>query len=173
MHLPPGKYRVKAEAIGHQPVETDIHVDADSKSFRLKLGPATTVSVIAVSEDGKPVPCKASFYGAASSGSAATRDPIFGIDSQSGAVGNCVYSADGRFTRSIPPGTYDFLLMGCLRHLLFYNSSFFDSAGVHVTEKQVLGGWKSRTRITSHFWILESSISVKRARSLASSWLKT
>ena len=110
VHLPPGKYRVKAEAIGHQPVETDIQVDADSKSFRLKLGPATTVSVIAVSEDGKPVPCKASFYGAASSGSAATPDPIFGIDSQSGAVGNCVYSADGRFTRSIPPGTYDFLL---------------------------------------------------------------
>jgi len=110
VHLLPGKYRVRGEAVGHQSVERDIEVTADSQDFAFKLGAATTVQVTVVSEDGNPIPCKASFYGATADDGEVTPDPVFGIESQSGAVGNCVYSADGQFVRSIPPGTYDLLL---------------------------------------------------------------
>ncbi|MCH1439328.1 MAG: CehA/McbA family metallohydrolase [Rubripirellula sp.] len=110
VHLPPGQYRVRGEAIGHLPVEADIKVTSESSEFALKLGAATTVQVTVVSEDGQPIPCKASFYGAKDEDGNMTPDPVFGIESQSGAVGNCVYCADGQFVRSLPPGTYDLLL---------------------------------------------------------------
>lgn len=110
VHLPPGKYCVRGEAVGHQPVETDIEVTADSQDFALKLGAATNIQVTVVSEDGNPIPCKASFYGTTADDVEVPPDPVFGIESQSGAVGNCVYAADGKLIRSIPPGTYDLLL---------------------------------------------------------------
>ena len=110
VHLPVGTYRVRAEAIGHAAVEKDIEVNKDAAEFSLSLGPATSVAVRVVSEDGKPIPCKASFYGAKSGDGEDTPNPVFGTESQSGSVGNCVYSADGRFIRSIQPGTYEVLL---------------------------------------------------------------
>jgi len=110
VHLPPGNYRVRGEAVGHLPAETDIKVTSEPGEFALKLGSATAVQVTTVSEKGLPVPCKASFYGARDADGKMTPDPVFGVESQSGAVGNCVYSADGKFVRSLPPGTYDLLL---------------------------------------------------------------
>lgn len=110
VHLPPGQYRIRCEAIGHRPVETGINVTSETNEFELKLGVATTVQVKVVSEDGLPIPFKASFYGTTNEDGTRTPDPVFGIESQSGSVGNCVYSADGEFVRSIPLGSYDLLL---------------------------------------------------------------
>ena len=110
IHLPVGRYRVLAEAIGHEPSELIMEVNREPASHEVTLGPATVIVGKVVNEDGAPLPCKVSFYGARSLDGKETSDPVLGIDSQSGSVGNCVYSADGTFVRSIPPGAYDMLI---------------------------------------------------------------
>jgi hypothetical protein len=102
VHLAPGKYRVRAEAIGHEPVEQEIQVTSEAQSHQLQLGGASRVVARITSTSGQPIPCKVSFFG--------HPDPVFGTDCQSGSVMNCVYSADGSFVRSIPPGDYEVLI---------------------------------------------------------------
>lgn len=101
VHLPAGKYRMVAQAIGHQSAEVDVVVSDQPAEHSIELGRATSYAVKVVDQDGNRIPCKATFYGIDP-----TADPVFGVDSQSGSVGNCVYSADGEFVRSIDPGTY-------------------------------------------------------------------
>ena len=110
VHLPPGDYRVRAEAIGHESVEQDIVVGKNAGEHTLKLGPATIVSAKISDEAGGPIPCKVSFYGVDAGNGEKTASPDFGLDSQDGSVGNTVYSVDGRFIRSIPPGIYDVVI---------------------------------------------------------------
>ena len=109
VHLPKGQYRILAEAIGHEPTETAIEVSGQPGTHNIELGRATLVSARVVDSKGNPVPCKVTFYGARTA-DGQTDDPKFGVESQSGSVGNCVYSADGTFVRSIPPGAYDILI---------------------------------------------------------------
>lgn len=109
LHLPPGDYVVRAEAIGHEPAEQTISVTNLAKTHTLTLGPASIVVADIRDEQGNAIPCKVSFYGA-NVNSKQTKTPNFGLDSQSGSVGNCVYSANGQFVRAIPPGTYDILI---------------------------------------------------------------
>jgi hypothetical protein len=110
VHLPAGDYRVKAEAIGHQSGEVTIRVGSGAAEHAIELGPATRVAARISDESGQPMPCKVTFYGTETADGEETPDPVFGLDSQSGSVGNCVYSADGQFVRSIPPGAYDVLI---------------------------------------------------------------
>lgn len=107
VHLPPGDYRIKAEAIGHEPTEHDVKITDAAATHPITLGDATTVSFKVTDGSNKPIPCKVSFYGAKSDDGKATSSPDFGVDSQDGSVGNTVYSIDGKFVRSVPPGTYD------------------------------------------------------------------
>jgi hypothetical protein len=108
--LPPGRYRIKAEAIGHQPSEQEIVVGDEAAEHPFELGTATRVAVTITDEATQPIPCKVTFFGTETSSGDKTPDPEFGLDSQSGSVGNCVYTADGSFVRSIPPGSYDVLI---------------------------------------------------------------
>ncbi len=110
VHLPPGQYRIRAEAIGHEPVETVIEVKDDEATHELQLGKATRVVANVTDTHGDQIPCKVTFYGIDTPDGKATPNPVFGLDSQSGSVGNCVYSADGTFVRSIPPGSYELLI---------------------------------------------------------------
>lgn len=110
VHLPPGEYRIRAQAIGHEPTEKTFLVTDEAAEHRLNLGPATRVVARISDELGQPIPCKVTFFGSNVSDNQRIPDPEFGIDSQSGSVGNCVYTADGRFVRSIPAGSYDVLI---------------------------------------------------------------
>ena len=110
VHLPPGEYRVQAEAIGHEPAEATIQVGAEPAEHELTLGGASCVVANITDVNGQPIPCKVTFYGTKSASGKKTPDPVFGLDSQSGSVGNCVYSADGKFVRSIPAGSYDVII---------------------------------------------------------------
>lgn len=110
VHLPAGSYRIRAEAIGHESVEATIDVGSEAGQHQLTLGPAARVRVSVTDQSGGEIPCKVTFYGNESAGDEPTTDPQFGLDSQSGSVGNCVYSANGSFVRSIPPGSYDVLI---------------------------------------------------------------
>ena len=107
VHLPKGTYRVRAEAVGHEPTEHELNITNDSATYTLPLGVATRVVAKFTDESGKPSPCKVSFYGAEAADGTKSKSPDFGIDSQAGSVGNTVYSTDGEFVRSIPPGTYE------------------------------------------------------------------
>ena len=107
VHLPPGEYSVRAEAVGHEPTEQVLKVNKDPQDHVIKLGPATTVTAKVTDDKGNAIPCKVSFYGAKDKAGGETKSPNFGLDSQYGSVGNTVYSVDGEFTRSLPPGTYD------------------------------------------------------------------
>ena len=147
VHLMPGKYRVRAQAIGHQPVEKDVDVADNPSTVELKLGPATAVNAKVVDGTGKPIPCKVSFYGREVDGKS-TPTPNFGLDSQSGSVGNTVYSADGEFIRSIPPGAYE----AVISYGPEYDAEFKDivvsegeSLELSVTLKRVVDteGWVS------------------------------
>jgi hypothetical protein len=108
-HLPKGRYTVRAEAIAHEPVEVEIVVSESPATHQLTLGPASALVADIRDEQGQPIPCKVTFYGATVDNKT-TEHPNFGLDSQSGSVGNCVYSANGQFVRSIPPGHYDVLI---------------------------------------------------------------
>ena len=110
VHLPAGSYRIRAEAIGHEPSERTIEVSDEPTEHEITLGPASRVVAKVTDSGGQSIPCKVTFYGDGAPGGAKTEDPVFGLDSQSGSVGNCVYSADGEFTRSIPAGAYDVLI---------------------------------------------------------------
>ncbi|MEM1068091.1 MAG: CehA/McbA family metallohydrolase [Planctomycetota bacterium] len=109
VHLPSGQYSIRAEAIGHEPIERSITVTDSAATHSLELGDATALIADIRDENGKSIPCKMTVYGIRVGGKA-TEDPNFGLDSQSGSVGNCVYSANGQFIRSIPPGNYDVLI---------------------------------------------------------------
>ena len=139
--------RVRAQAIGHQPVEKDVDVADNPSTVELKLGPATAVNAKVVDGTGKPIPCKVSFYGREVDGKS-TPTPNFGLDSQSGSVGNTVYSADGEFIRSIPPGAYE----AVISYGPEYDAEFKDivvsegeSLELSVTLKRVVDteGWVS------------------------------
>ena len=106
VHLQPGTYTVRADAIGHQPSDLQITVTDEPKTHQLKLGPASTVTADISSGHAAKTPCKVSFYSLPVNGQQVP-DPNFGLDSQDGSVGNTVYSADGTFVRSIPPGRYE------------------------------------------------------------------
>jgi hypothetical protein len=110
VHLPPGEYRVKAEAIGHEPSEVSVQIGDQAAEHTIRLGAATRVVAKVTDGDGQAIPCKVTFYGTQTPTGEPTPDPMFGLDSQSGSVGNCVYSADGQFVRSIPPGSYEVLV---------------------------------------------------------------
>ena len=106
VHLPAGRYTIRVDAIGHAAAEKELVVSDRPASHSFQLGPASTVTATITSAAGGEIPCKVSFYGLEMDG-AKTPDPNFGLDSQDGSVGNTVYSADGKFVRSIPPGAYE------------------------------------------------------------------
>ncbi len=106
VHLLPGRYSIRVEAIGHKPVERSIEVSDQPATHSFQLGTASRVTATITDESGGEIPCKVSFYGLEVDGKK-TPDPNFGLDSQDGSVGNTVYSADGTFVRSIPAGTYE------------------------------------------------------------------
>ena len=108
-HLPPGFYRLRIEAIGHDSKEVDLEIPDQPALHEFQVGKATSVRLTVTDEAGSGIPCKVTFFGKADQ-DRKTPDPVFGIDSQSGSVGNCVYSADGTILRSIPPGSYDVLI---------------------------------------------------------------
>ncbi len=110
VHLPQGNYRLKAKAIGHEATEVVLNVTESAAKHVVQLGSATSVKLKVTGQDGSDIPCKVTFFGKSDGSGNATTDPVFGIDSQSGSVGNCVYSADGTIHRSIPPGVYDVLI---------------------------------------------------------------
>lgn len=110
IHLPKGTYRIRAEAVGHTPTDHDLVVSDSAATHELRLGKATRVAATVTDGDGQPVPCKVSFYGAKNTDGDPTASPNFGLDSQSGSVANTVYSVDGTFIRSIPPGSYDVVI---------------------------------------------------------------
>ena len=110
VHLPVGTYPLQIEAIGHATKVVDLEVVSDSHQHVFNLGRATSVSLKVTNEAGSAVPCKVTFFGKKQESDKVTPNPVFGIDSQSGSVGNCVYSADGTILRSIPPGSYDVLI---------------------------------------------------------------
>ena len=110
VHLPKGDYRLRVEAIGHETKEFEFVVPSTPKSHDFSIGAAASVKLSVSDQDGEGIPCKVTFFGKTQSDGKSTSDPVFGIDSQSGSVGNCVYSADGSVLRSIPPGAYDVLI---------------------------------------------------------------
>ena len=110
VHLPSGKHRLKIEAIGHETKEVALEVASKPGQHNFQIGPATSVKLTVKDTDGTGIPCKVTFFGKSQADGSKTPDPVFGIDSQSGSVGNCVYSADGTVLRSIPPGSYDVLV---------------------------------------------------------------
>ncbi len=104
MHLPPGEYTILGEAVGHDQAIGKLSVDDQPGEFSIAFSSASSVVGNVTDADGGPTPCKVSFYGLSNEG---TKDPDFGIESQDGAVGNTVYSADGKFVQSIPAGVYE------------------------------------------------------------------
>jgi hypothetical protein len=110
VRMVPGTYRVRVDAIGHQATEHEINVTNQPSSHTMTLGPASRVVGTFVDESGKEIPCKATFYRVSDDSAEAPQHPDFGVDSDDGSVRNCVYSADGKFIRSIAPGSYDVLV---------------------------------------------------------------
>ncbi len=117
VHLPPGKYQLKAEAIGHPTSVIDLNVGNSDAKHDIHLDRPATIIANVTDQDGHPIPCKATIYGRGD-----TPDPNFGLDTESGSVGNCVYSADGNFVRSIPSGSYEVVIS----HGPEYDAAFED-----------------------------------------------
>ena len=110
VHLPPGEYKLIINAIGHEEKQVDLQVGTEAAKHQFQAGKATSVRLTVTDEQGTGIPCKATFFGKQKADGSETANPVFGIDSQSGSVGNCVYSADGTILRSIPAGAYDVLI---------------------------------------------------------------
>ncbi|QDV65102.1 CehA/McbA family metallohydrolase [Crateriforma conspicua] len=105
LHLSPGKYQVRAEAIGHQAVITELTVGPSAADHTIEFSAATSIVASTRDSDGNPSPAKWTFYGIDG-----TANPTFGPDSADGSVENCVYTVDGNFTRSIPAGRYECII---------------------------------------------------------------
>ena len=110
IHLPPRDYKLVIDAIGHESKEVNLHVGDQAAKHQFQAGQATSVRLTVTDEENAEIPCKVTFFGKQGPNGAETANPVFGIDSQSGSVGNCVYSADGTILRSIPAGAYDVLI---------------------------------------------------------------
>ncbi|MEM6690249.1 MAG: CehA/McbA family metallohydrolase [Planctomycetota bacterium] len=106
LHLPPGEYEARLDAIGHESVTQMWQVtEGDQFVRRISFDAATAVDVRITDETGDPTAAKLVFIG-----QDGTPSPDFGPDSADGSVMDCVYLADGEVTRSIPPGSYEVLV---------------------------------------------------------------
>lgn len=137
-HLPAGRYRIRAEAIGHQPTERTIEVTAQPGRHVFSLGQSSAVEAIVRDQDGAPIPFKMTINGSN------VDDPSFGPDSADGSVGNCVYSTSGEVTRSLPPGRYEVVIS----HGPEYNAVFRE-VEVGVGEPQRIAATLERVVDTS------------------------
>ena len=134
VHLPAGEFTIRAEAIGHTAKEVKINVSEQPGEFGIDLSEASWIEGKVTDEEGKPIPCKITFYAKQKSDQSKTNDPNFGLDSQSGSVGNCVYCADGEFVRSIPIGHYDVVISHGPEYDAVFDEVHVNRLGGHAIE---------------------------------------
>jgi hypothetical protein len=107
--LPPEKFTLTVKAIGQGSRQLDLDLTAykpnDVINSAYELAAASRVVAEVTDEAGGPIPCKVAFKGTNS-----TTSPNWGPTSAREAVVNLVYTANGRFSVPINPGTYEALV---------------------------------------------------------------
>ena len=104
VHLPGGEYQFEATGLGRGSVALTQTVDKDSTVVRLDLPEPGYVVGTIVDGSGDPIPAKVQFR--AKDG----EDPDFGADTESFAVKNLLYTANGRVSTDLAPGEYDIIV---------------------------------------------------------------
>jgi hypothetical protein len=99
----PGKLKVSAPGYGEKTI--DLAGPGQGTLHAIELPEPGRVRASITDEQGKPIACKVQFVGRDG-----TRSPDFGPESGDHAVRNLIYSAQGRFTRILDPGSYDVIV---------------------------------------------------------------
>ena len=73
--LTPGFYRLRIEAIGHDPKEVDLEVSDQPALHEFQVGKATSVRLTVTDEAGSIIPCEVTFFGKADQ-DRKTPDPV-------------------------------------------------------------------------------------------------
>ncbi len=102
IRLATGTWFADIEAIGYPATSTTLNVTAANPSLSINLPSPSRLDVVTTDDKNQSIPCKATIYG-----TNGTKNPDFGPDTLAYSAGNCVYAAHGKFSRSLPPGTYD------------------------------------------------------------------
>ena len=103
--LPPGMYHARLSAPGRGSANLRFDVNEGQPEISVKFPVASRVVARISDVDGHPIACKVQFVGIEG-----TESPHFGPDSGEHAVHNLYYSHNGRFTRIVPPGSYQVII---------------------------------------------------------------
>jgi hypothetical protein len=95
---------ILVSSIGHGTKEVLLTPPAP-ESLLVRMAESAEVAARITDEQGGSIPCKVQFIGARG-----TASPDFGPDTGEHAVKNVVYSHDGRFTRTLEPGSYNVII---------------------------------------------------------------
>ena len=103
VNLPAGEYRIDATGLGRGTVSATHDIGNEPAVVRLELpAPGYVVGTI-VDEFGKPIPAKVQFR-------SKEGNPNFGADTESFAVKNLLYTANGHVSTDLRPGEYNIIV---------------------------------------------------------------
>ncbi len=101
--LPPGKYTLRVEALGRPTVTRQCEIGGEKpQAIAVEMQACGYAKLTVTDDKSRPIPAKIAFYGIDG-----TKTPFFGPDSRPARVHNLIYTARGRATTEIGPGTYE------------------------------------------------------------------
>jgi hypothetical protein len=126
----------KAVPFGKEPPE----------SLTVELPVAGVVAARITDEKGNAIPCKVQFIG-----KDGTESPDFGPDSGESAIRNVYYSHDGRFRRTLAPGSYDVIVSYGTEYDAVFTHIGVDQGKETILEAKLIRTLKTNGWISADF----------------------